>query len=163
MQSLSDSLSVESCRNGLCYLLACRKFCRVIPGKKIRVITDKPFQSLFTSWLSCSRGPSFPIASFPVWKSDEKLGGGLGTRLLFFSLFSLMLRENLPSKVSRHHCFSHTLHSCRYKGHKNSDYKLDSSLSHDDAHIVSGSEDGRICFWDLVEVQLQFKVLALGL
>ena len=53
---------------------------------------------------------------------------------------------------------THTLHSRRYKGHKNSDYKLDSSLSHDDAHVVSGSEDGRICFWDLVEVQLQFMV-----
>ena len=41
-----------------------------------------------------------------------------------------------------------------YKGHKNSDYKLDSSLSHDDAHVVSGSEDGRVCFWDLVEVSM---------
>ena len=39
-----------------------------------------------------------------------------------------------------------------YKGHSNSDYKLDSCLSHDDAHVVSGSEDGRVCFWDLVEV-----------
>lgn len=29
---------------------------------------------------------------------------------------------------------------------------MDSCLSHDDAHVVSGSEDGRICFWDLVEV-----------
>ena len=41
---------------------------------------------------------------------------------------------------------------CSYKGHKNNDYKLDSCLTHDDAHIVSGSEDGRVCFWDLVEV-----------
>lgn len=32
------------------------------------------------------------------------------------------------------------------------DYKLDSCLTHDDAHVVSGSEDGRVCFWDLVEV-----------
>ena len=33
------------------------------------------------------------------------------------------------------------------------DYKLDSCLTHDDAHVVSGSEDGRVCFWDLVEVK----------
>ncbi|CAI8047078.1 WD repeat domain-containing protein 83 [Geodia barretti] len=41
-----------------------------------------------------------------------------------------------------------------YKGHKNQDYKLDSCLSHDDAHVVSGSEDGTVCFWDLVEGNL---------
>ena len=39
-----------------------------------------------------------------------------------------------------------------YKGHRNEDYKVDSCLTHDDAHIVSGSEDGQVCFWDLVEV-----------
>ena len=41
---------------------------------------------------------------------------------------------------------------CSYKGHKNEDYKLDSLLSHTDAHVVSGSENGKIYFWDLVEV-----------
>jgi mitogen-activated protein kinase organizer 1 len=41
-----------------------------------------------------------------------------------------------------------------YKGHKNQDYKLDSCLSHDDAHVVSGSEDGTVCFWDLIEGNL---------
>ena len=41
---------------------------------------------------------------------------------------------------------------CSYKGHCNSDYKLDSCLSHDDAHVISGSEDGMILLWDLVEV-----------
>ena len=40
----------------------------------------------------------------------------------------------------------------RYSGHVNSDYKLDSCLSQDDSHVISGSEDGRVCFWDLVEV-----------
>ena len=40
----------------------------------------------------------------------------------------------------------------RYKGHKGSEYKIDSSLTHDDACIVSGSEDGKIYFWELVEV-----------
>lgn len=47
---------------------------------------------------------------------------------------------------------------CRYKGHVNGDYKLDSCLSHDDAHVISGSEDGRVCFWDLVEVQWSSSV-----
>ena len=45
---------------------------------------------------------------------------------------------------------------CSYKGHKNQDYKLDSCLSHDDAHVVSGSEDGTVCFWDLIEVYIQY-------
>ena len=49
-------------------------------------------------------------------------------------------------------------HFHSYKGHSNSDYKLDSCLSHNDAYVVSGSEDGRVCFWDLVEVS--YKVLA---
>ena len=40
----------------------------------------------------------------------------------------------------------------RYKGHKSSEYKLDACLTNDDAHVVSGSEDGKIYFWDLVEV-----------
>ena len=39
----------------------------------------------------------------------------------------------------------------RFTGHKNRDYKVDSCLSSSDAQVVSGSEDGRICFWDLVE------------
>ncbi|XP_064387082.1 WD repeat domain-containing protein 83-like [Halichondria panicea] len=41
-----------------------------------------------------------------------------------------------------------------YSGHVNSDYKLDSCLSQDDSHVISGSEDGRVCFWDLVEGHL---------
>jgi mitogen-activated protein kinase organizer 1 len=45
-----------------------------------------------------------------------------------------------------------------YKGHVNSDYKLDSVLSHTDGHVVSGSEDGRICFWDLVEGSLNLTL-----
>lgn len=37
-----------------------------------------------------------------------------------------------------------------YKGHKNTDYKVDSTLGFDDAIVISGSEDGRIVMWDLV-------------
>lgn len=30
-------------------------------------------------------------------------------------------------------------------------YKMDSCLTNTDAHVVSGSEDGRVFFWDLVD------------
>ncbi|KAI8926860.1 WD40-repeat-containing domain protein [Entophlyctis helioformis] len=38
-----------------------------------------------------------------------------------------------------------------YKGHTNRDYRIVSTLSYDDAQIVSGSEDGQVFVWDLVE------------
>ncbi|CAB3989473.1 WD repeat domain-containing 83 [Paramuricea clavata] len=41
-----------------------------------------------------------------------------------------------------------------FKGHNNEKYKVDSCLSHTDSEVVSGSEDGRICFWDLIESKL---------
>lgn len=41
-----------------------------------------------------------------------------------------------------------------FTGHINKDYKVDSCLSSSDAQVVSGSEDGRICFWDLVEAKI---------
>ncbi len=41
-----------------------------------------------------------------------------------------------------------------YAGHKNIEYRIDSCMNHNDTHVVSGSEDGKICFWDLVEVML---------
>jgi mitogen-activated protein kinase organizer 1 len=42
----------------------------------------------------------------------------------------------------------------KYKGteYKNGEYKLNSTLSYTDAHVISGSEDGKICMWDLVDV-----------
>mmetsp|Transcript_71404 Transcript_71404/g.168285 ORF Transcript_71404/g.168285 Transcript_71404/m.168285 type:complete len:184 (-) Transcript_71404:1561-2112(-) len=40
---------------------------------------------------------------------------------------------------------------CEYIGHKHSQYKIESCLSKSDSHVVSGSEDGKIYFWDLVE------------
>ncbi|KAI9351996.1 WD40-repeat-containing domain protein [Obelidium mucronatum] len=49
-----------------------------------------------------------------------------------------------------------------YKGHKNTEYKIVSTLSNDDAYVVSGSEDGRICFWDLVEGTLESSIAAHG-
>ncbi|KAF1742005.1 hypothetical protein MXB_264 [Myxobolus squamalis] len=41
-----------------------------------------------------------------------------------------------------------------YKGHKNNDYKVESSFVSNDSHVVSGSEDGRIVFWDLVSAKI---------
>ena len=62
------------------------------------------------------------------------------------------------------YCMLLIYHECvynfRYTGHRNKDYKLDSVLSHTDGHVVSGSEDGRIFFWDLVEVGTYLLLLA---
>lgn len=44
--------------------------------------------------------------------------------------------------------------TARYVGHKNQQYKLDCCLSERDTHVVSCSEDGKVFFWDLVEVSL---------
>ncbi|KAK9915970.1 hypothetical protein WJX75_006744 [Coccomyxa subellipsoidea] len=38
-----------------------------------------------------------------------------------------------------------------YKGHKQESAKMDCALTPSDAHVLSGSEDGRVCYWDLVE------------
>jgi hypothetical protein len=38
----------------------------------------------------------------------------------------------------------------QFEGHKNSDFKVDSALSYDDAMVISGSEDGTVVMWDLV-------------
>lgn len=40
-----------------------------------------------------------------------------------------------------------------YKGHTNQKYKVDSTLTNNDAYVIGGSEDGSVCFWDLVEVR----------
>ncbi|CAJ0910675.1 16777_t:CDS:2 [Entrophospora sp. SA101] len=39
-------------------------------------------------------------------------------------------------------------------GHKNSTYKIHSCLSNDDSRIISGSEDGSIYIWDLLDGNL---------
>jgi mitogen-activated protein kinase organizer 1 len=38
-----------------------------------------------------------------------------------------------------------------YEGHKNVSYKLGCSILHDDSLVLSGSEDGRLCLWNLVD------------
>ncbi|QDZ20506.1 WD40 repeat domain-containing protein [Chloropicon primus] len=42
----------------------------------------------------------------------------------------------------------------QYHGHKNEEFKVDSMLTNDDAYVVSGSEDGKVYFWDLVEAEV---------
>jgi len=45
-------------------------------------------------------------------------------------------------------------HLNEYKGHVNTAYHVASNLMSTDGHVVSGSEDHTICFWDLVERNL---------
>ena len=42
----------------------------------------------------------------------------------------------------------------RYTGHKNTEYRIDSCLDHTDNYVISGSEDGTVYMWSLVEGQL---------
>ena len=46
----------------------------------------------------------------------------------------------------------------QYKGHANRQFKVESLLTHDDAYVVSGSEDGKVYFWDLVESEIAESV-----
>jgi len=41
-----------------------------------------------------------------------------------------------------------------YAGVKNSNYKIEACLNQTDTHIISGSEDGKVYVWDLVEAKL---------
>lgn len=38
-----------------------------------------------------------------------------------------------------------------YKGHSNTEYRLRNTLAPNDTHVLSGSEDGKVYVWDLVE------------
>ncbi|MBZ3891247.1 WD repeat domain-containing protein 83, partial [Sciurus carolinensis] len=45
-----------------------------------------------------------------------------------------------------------------YSGHQNKQYKLDCCLSERDTHVVSCSEDGKVFFWDLVEMSSKVAI-----
>ncbi|KAI8606312.1 WD repeat domain-containing protein 83, partial [Dissophora ornata] len=47
-----------------------------------------------------------------------------------------------------------------YKGHTNSKYKIRSCLSNSDAYVLSGSEDGKIYIWDLIEGEVVHQIEA---
>ena len=45
-----------------------------------------------------------------------------------------------------------------FKGHQNSSYKIDSCLSFNDTYIISGSENGQIFIWDLIEAKVLHQI-----
>ncbi|XP_010520179.1 PREDICTED: WD repeat domain-containing protein 83 [Tarenaya hassleriana] len=47
-----------------------------------------------------------------------------------------------------------------YKGHICKSYKTDCCLTNSDAHVVGGSEDGSVFFWDLVDAKVVKKFRA---
>ncbi|PRQ49247.1 putative transcription factor WD40-like family [Rosa chinensis] len=47
-----------------------------------------------------------------------------------------------------------------YKGHTCKSYKLDCCLTNTDAHVIGGSEDGSIFFWDLVDASVVSSIRA---
>ena len=49
---------------------------------------------------------------------------------------------------------------CKYTSHQNDSFKLACALSHDDAHVLCGSEDGSIHIWDLVEPKQVMRIPA---
>ena len=44
-----------------------------------------------------------------------------------------------------------------FEGHVNKEYKLDSCVTCNDTHVISGSEDGHLYFWDLIEANIVAK------
>ena len=49
-----------------------------------------------------------------------------------------------------------------FKGHKNTEYRIRSSLGAADKYVVSGSEDGRFIMWDLVSGEVVEEQVAHG-
>eukprot|EP00911_Craspedida_sp_UC1_P000677 UC1_evm5s517 len=47
-----------------------------------------------------------------------------------------------------------------YRGHTNTDFKCDARLTHHDANVVTGSEDGTVLVWDLVNGQVVQRLQA---
>ena len=45
-----------------------------------------------------------------------------------------------------------------YKGHKNVNYSIECALNKDDDHIISGSEDGYLYSWDLIQGDVRHKL-----
>ena len=45
-----------------------------------------------------------------------------------------------------------------FEGHINKEYKVDSCAMKNDTHVVTGSEDGHIFFWDLIDAKVVKKI-----
>ena len=50
----------------------------------------------------------------------------------------------------------------RYTGHKNTNYRIDCCLDHTDNYVISGSEDGTVYMWSLVEGQMICRLEHIG-
>ena len=48
--------------------------------------------------------------------------------------------------------------SGEYTGHRNSKYTVECSLNKDDDHVISGSDDGFIYVWDLIDGKIKHKL-----
>ena len=46
-----------------------------------------------------------------------------------------------------------------YVGHKNSKYMVECGLNKKDDHVISGSEDGAVYMWDLIDAKIKEKVM----
>ncbi|KAL8873072.1 MAG: hypothetical protein Q9174_001393, partial [Haloplaca sp. 1 TL-2023] len=49
-----------------------------------------------------------------------------------------------------------------YTGHTNTEFRIRSCLGLGDALVISGSEDGKICIWDILEGKVLKKIEAHG-
>ncbi|KAJ1920226.1 hypothetical protein H4219_001459 [Mycoemilia scoparia] len=45
-----------------------------------------------------------------------------------------------------------------YRGHKNKNYRIQSRLNNSDEYIATGSEDGSIVIWDLLDANIQRRL-----
>lgn len=50
------------------------------------------------------------------------------------------------------------VHKGEYTGHKNSKYMVECCLSLKDDHVISGSEDGHVYMWDLIDSTVKHKL-----
>lgn len=80
---------------------------------------------------------------------SDKIGIPI-TYASFSSDKNCILVSSLDSKLRLIDKENGQLLNC-FEGHINKEYKLASCLDSTDAYVISGSEDGKIWYWDLVE------------
>lgn len=51
---------------------------------------------------------------------------------------------------------------CEYGGHSNVNYPLDCAFLADDSAFVCGSEDGRVCMWQVGGAELPLATVPMG-
>lgn len=90
-------------------------------------------------------------------KMTEDCMGEPVTSVLFTNDGQCTLSSTLDNTIRLIDRFSGELLNS-FNGHQNSTYKIDSCLSNNDSYVVSGSEDGYIYFWDLIESKVVHKL-----